>query len=69
MYDDNRKETITRTFRLDKDLSDWIEEKHISIGKLINSLVRDYMNNELKKTDPHTSDEDLASPVSYGGSV
>ena len=69
MSDDNRKETITRTFRLDKDLSDWIEEKHISIGKLINSLVRDYMHNELKKTDPHTSDEDLASPVSYGGSV
>ena len=69
MSEDEKKETITRTFRLDKDLNDWIEEKHISIGKLINSLVRDYMVEELGKADPHASKRDLASPnLSHGGS-
>lgn len=69
MSEDDRKETITRTFRLDKDLNDWIDEKHISIGKLINSLIRDYRDQEeLGKADPHISKRDLASPnLSQGG--
>ena len=70
MSDDEKRETITRTFRLDKDLYEWIEEKHISIGKLINSLVREYMEEELGKSDPLASKKDLASPnLSYGGST
>ena len=32
-------------------------------------LVREYMEKELGKEDPHASKKDLTSPVSYGGSV
>jgi hypothetical protein len=70
MYEDGKKKTVIRSFRLDEDLSNWMEEKHISIGKLINSLVREYMEKELGKEDPHASKKDLTSPdLSYGGST
>jgi hypothetical protein len=59
MYEDGKKKTVIRSFRLDEDLSNWMEEKHISIGKLINSLVREYMEKELGKEDPHASKKDL----------
>jgi hypothetical protein len=51
MYEDGKKKTVIRSFRLDEDLSNWMEEKHISIGKLINSLVREYMEKELGKEE------------------
>ena len=70
MAEDGKKKNVIRSFRLDEDLNDWMEEKHISIGKLINSLVREYMEKELGKQDPHASKKDLTSPdLSYGGSA
>ena len=70
MSEDGKKKTVIRSFRLDEDLSNWMEEKHISIGKLINSLVREYMEKELGKEDPHASKKDLTSPdLSHGGSA
>ena len=70
MAEDGKSKTMIRSFRLEKDLNDWIEEKHISIGKLLNSLVREYMEKELGKEDPHASKKDLTSPdLSYGGSA
>ncbi len=51
MSEDGKKKTVIRSFRLDEDLSNWMEEKHISIGKLINSLVREYMEKELGKEE------------------
>ncbi|MBX8640933.1 MAG: hypothetical protein KIY10_10040 [Thermoplasmata archaeon] len=70
MAEDGKKKNVIRSFRLDEDLNDWMEEKHISIGKLINSLVREYMEKELGKQDPHASKKDLTSPdLSHGGST
>ena len=70
MAEDGKKKNVIRSFRLDEDLNDWMEEKHISIGKLINSLVREYMEKELGKQDPHASKKDLTSPdLSHGGSA
>ena len=70
MAEDGKSKTVIRSFRLEKDLNDWIEEKHISIGKLLNSLVREYMEEELGKEDPHASKKDLTSPdLSHGGSA